>query len=373
MIPRFHATKGYTNDPNGLVFFKGLYHVFFQSADGRMNNLEQPVCWGHAVSRDLVQWQQVENALLPDQPYEKDQGCWSGSAVVKDDKLYLFYTGAARPCASVNVAWSKDGIHFEKYAENPVIPRGPEDADSWEFCDPKVQKIGDVYHMVVGNSANGIGRVVRYTSTDLLHWEYAGVLYENRELGTMLECPDFFPLEDRYVLMVSLYSRRAVMIVGTFDGEHFYAERICQPEQGCSFYAPQSFQTPDGRRLMLGWAFEAEPRPGSTYVGGMTVMRQLRLEGNQICSEPVRELTPLLKAADPCVQITENGVQLFRPDGRPFGYSSAFLHTPAVAFAGERPLRYDGPVENVRILRDEDWLEVFINNGTCNFTVYTSR
>ena len=142
MTPRFHATKGYTNDPNGLVYFNGFYHMFFQSADGRMNNLEQPVCWGHAVSRDLVQWQQVENALLPDQPYEKDRGCWSGSAVVKDDKLYLFYTGAARPCASVNVAWSGDGIHFEKYAENPVIPRGPEDADCWEFRDPKVQENG---------------------------------------------------------------------------------------------------------------------------------------------------------------------------------------------------------------------------------------
>lgn len=370
---RFHLEQGYMNDPNGLVYFKGLYHAFFQSSFGRMIPTERPVGWGHAVSKDLVNWRQVEDALLPDQPYEKDRGCWSGSAVEKDGKLYAFYTGAARPFASVNVAWSDDGIHFTKFDGNPVIARGPADGDDWDFRDPKVQKIGDTYHMVLGNSANGIGRVVRYTSQDLLHWDYAGVLYENGDLGPMLECADFFPLGDRFVLMVSLYTRQAAMIVGQFDGKHFTAERICQPEKGCAFYAPQSFQAPDGRRLLLGWAFETQARGDLPYIGGLTSMRELKLVDGQVHSVPVRELAPYLTQTDPCVAVTDNSVRILRPDGSEFGYTWEYLHLSNFRFEGERPLRYDGPVTDVQILRADGLMEVFINDGSCNFTLYPEQ
>ena len=367
---RFHLSKGYMNDPNGLCFFRGQYHAFFQTSFGRMVPTEAPLGWGHAVSDDLVHWQQLEDALIPDQPYEKDRGCYSGSALEKDGKLYLFYTGAARPSASVNVAVSDDGIHFTKYAGNPVITRGPADGCSWNFRDPKVLKIGSLYHMVVGNSANNIGRVVRYTSQDLLHWEYAGVLYENGELGHMLECADFFPLGDRYVLMVSLYSRKVVMIVGRFDGEHFTAERICQPEKGCSFYAAQTFLAPDGRRLLMGWAFETQARNNLPYIGGTTSTRELKLVDGEVRCVPARELTPYLKQTDPSVRVTENCVSIHRPDGTPFGYTWEFLHTRDPYFEGECPLRYDGPVTDVQILQSEGLMEVFINNGSCNFTFY---
>lgn len=371
MERHFHLKKGYLNDPNGLCVFNGKYHAFFQTSFGRMNPTEKPTGWGHAVSDDLVHWEQLPDAIVPDKPYEKDRGCWSGSAVVKDGRLYAFYTGAARPNASVNVAWSDDGIHFTKYEENPVICRGPADGDAWEFRDPKVQRIGDTYHMVLGNSCNGAGRVVRYTSRDLLHWDYAGVLYENGELGPMLECADFFPLGDRYVLMVSLYSRRAVMIVGSFDGEVFTPERICDPEKGCAFYAPQSFEAPDGRRLLMGWAFETQQRPGAAHIGALTAVRELRLVDGEVRSLPVRELTPYLTESDPCVRVMPDSVQLLHPDGTPFGYTWEYLHIPGYQFDGERPLRFDGNVEDVKILRDGDLLEVFINHGRCNFTAYT--
>jgi len=369
----FHLKTGYMNDPNGLIYFKGRYHAFFQCAFGRMNNLEIPVGWGHAVSEDLVHWHQVEDALLPDKPYEKDRGCWSGGAVVKDGRLYVFYTGAARPNASVNVAWSDDGIHFTKNPGNPVIARGPMDGDPWDFRDPNVLKVGDTYHMVLGNAGPNGGRIVRYTSRDLLDWSYAGVLYENGELGPMLECPDFFPLGDRFVLLLSLYERRTVMVVGTFDGETFTPERICAPEQGCAFYAPQTFQTPDGRRIMLGWVFETDRRPGCSYIGALSAARELRLVDGDVRSVPAKELEKYLKDTDPCVRVTEQSVQILRPDGTAFGYTSDFLHTPFRKFEGEQQVRYDGPVENVKILRDGDTLEVFINDGSCNFIVHTCR
>jgi len=377
----FHVDRGYMNDPNGLVYYNGLYHAFYQSSFGRMDPLEKPVGWGHAVSEDMVHWRQIEDALQAEYPYERNaedrsktgHGCYSGSAVEKDGRLYLFYTSAARPCASVSVAWSDDGIHFTKNPENPVILRGPLDGDDWHFRDPKVQKIGDTYHMVLGNSGPNGGRIVRYTSKDLLHWTYAGVLYENGTLGAMLECPDFFPLGDKYVILASVETRSVVLVVGDFDGETFTPERICTPEQGCSFYAAQTFQGPDGRRMMLAWAFETDLRPRSQHIGCLTVLRELKLVDGEVHSVPIQELEPYLTDTDPCVRITENSVALLRPDGRDFGYPCTFLHARAVQFEGEKPLRYDGPVEDVKILHDGDIMEVFINHGKCNFVAYICR
>lgn len=381
MYMHFHLKKGYMNDPNGLVYYKGKYHAFFQSSFGRLDPLEKPVGWGHAVSEDLVHWQQVEDALKAEHPYEMNddgrsktgQGCYSGSALEKDGRLYLFYTSAARPCASVSVAWSDDGIHFTKYEGNPVIARGPVDGDDWHFRDPKVQQIGDTYHMVLGNSGPNGGRIVRYTSKNLLQWDYVGVLYENGALGDMLECPDFFPLGDRYVILMSLYTRSTAMVVGTFDGETFTPERICTPEKGCAFYAPQTFQGPDGRRMMLGWAFETKLLPGYEHIGCLTVLRELKLVDGCVHCAPIAELAPYLTDTDPCVRIDKNSVTVLRPDGTKFGFTAKFLCSAAINFEGEHPLRYEGPVKNVKILHDGDMLEVFINDGECNFVANISR
>jgi len=123
---RYHLEprKGWMNDPNGLVFFRGRYHAFFQ------HNPHAPAWdtmhWGHAVSDDLLHWEELPIALAPDQWYEDDGGCWSGSAVVLDDRLYLFYTGVSAELGQAQcVAWSDDGLRFHKYANNPVIRRAP--------------------------------------------------------------------------------------------------------------------------------------------------------------------------------------------------------------------------------------------------------
>ena len=97
--PSLHFTpqKGWINDPNGLVFFKGQYHLFYQYNPYHDN--WDSMHWGHAVSRDLIHWEELEPALVPDMPYDNDKngGCFSGSVVVHDDQLFLFYTGRRKP------------------------------------------------------------------------------------------------------------------------------------------------------------------------------------------------------------------------------------------------------------------------------------
>ncbi len=298
----FEPRKGWMNDPNGLVFFRGRYHAFFQHYPyapqwGQMH-------WGHAVSDDLIHWEELPIALYPDQDYENDGGCFSGSAIVKDDRLYLFYTSVSHELKQTqSVAWSDDGIHFTKYEGNPVIRENP--LGYPDFRDPKVSIIGGVYHMVVGTGDASSGKVLLFKSLDLLHWDYSGILFEGAEYAHCIECPDLFPLGDKYVLMFSKIGcreRATHFAVGDLRDGKLMDYRICRPEWGPDFYAPQTFW--DGqRRIMIGWLYHwgKELPEGRDYAGAFTVPRELRLQEGAVCGYPVREATELLKKESPFV------------------------------------------------------------------------
>lgn len=123
----YRPKKGWVNDPNGLVYFNGYYHVFYQHAPDFEIPWQQPMHWGNARTKDFLHWEELPVALYPDREYDND-GCFSGTAIVKDDTLYLFYASIFKPAPTeksvqtVSVAYSRDGVHFEKYAGNPVIP-----------------------------------------------------------------------------------------------------------------------------------------------------------------------------------------------------------------------------------------------------------
>lgn len=306
----FEPEKGWINDPNGLVFFRGRYHAFFQHNPyaahwDRMH-------WGHAVSDDLITWEELPIALSPDEPYEDDGGCFSGSAIVgKDGKLYLFYTSVSHKLGQTqSVAVSDDGLHFEKYSENPVISACPIGAA--DFRDPKVTFIDGRYYMVCGSGKDGAGKILLFTSEDLLEWIYVGVLFESAELSPVAECPDFFKLGDRYLLMYSLMGKReraAAFVVGRFDGERLTAESIQFPEYGPHFYAPQTFS--DGaRRILIAWMYswDKKPEPGAVRAGSFTIPRELSLVNGAVHTYPIAEARGLL--AD-----IGGGVELLRDEG----------------------------------------------------------
>jgi len=265
MRQRYHfmGETGWINDPNGLIYYKGKYHFFFQFNPyyGHWDYMH----WGHAVSEDMLHWEYLPVALAPSESYDDHMrgGCFSGSAIEHDDKLFLMFTGVTNDGKGFEqvqcIAYSEDGIHFEKYAGNPVLTP-PDGVPSHQFRDPKVWKHKDTYYMVCGASRAGKAQALLYRSEDMLHWTFFNVLAESRgEWGYMWECPDFYPMGDKYVLMVSPMGageRTVVYMVGDFDYEtgKFSYQLSGEIDWGHDYYAPQSFVAPDGRRLITAWA-----------------------------------------------------------------------------------------------------------------------
>ena len=149
-------------------------------------------------------------------------------------------------------------VHFTKLAENPLIGQCPLDPLSLHFRDPKVFQWEDgTYRMVCGGSDHEMttSAVMLYKSEDLLHWEYVGPIFQTSEMGPVMECPDLFPLGDKWVLDFSRMDKPQCVqfVVGDFDGEHFTPESFQRPVIGPQFYAPQTFLDPQGRRILIGW------------------------------------------------------------------------------------------------------------------------
>lgn len=312
--PRYHlaARAGWINDPNGLVWFKGWYHAFYQYHP--YSTKWGPMHWGHARSQDLVHWEHLPVALAPEGPEDKD-GCFSGSAVVDGDTLALIYTGHkfhGDPDNEENLyqvqclATSQDGIHFERQGIIVDTPPGVH-----HFRDPKVWREGEFWYMVVGARIGDKGEVQLYRSDDLRQWQYQGVLDEAEDgMGFMWECPDFYALGDKRVLMFSPqgmaakgYHNRNLFqsgcLVGDWQpGKSFVrTQPFAEMDHGHDFYAPQSFLTPDGRRIVISWMDMWEspmPEQQDGWAGMLSLPREVSLNQQQrIEMRPAKELEAL--------------------------------------------------------------------------------
>lgn len=357
LIYHFEPQKGWSNDPNGLVFFNGKYHAFFQY-NPHDTVWSEKIHWGHAVSDDLIHWEQMPISLYPDMPYENNGGVWSGCAVVRDGRLYLFYTAVSRDTGQTQcMAYSDDGVTFTKYEHNPIIRTYPPEA-SGDFRDPKVTKLGDTYYMVVGTGKDNTGKVVFYTSDNLFDWEYQGVLFEDSSNCRVIECPDFFELDGKFVLVYSsrLFPSPCVKAaIGTFDGKTFTPEHIYSPEHGPHFYAPQSFLAPDNTRVQIGWMHHFSERPAPQgYVGAFSIPRELHAKNGKLYSFPIKAARQFLTNSDPLVQVCETAVTL----------GSEFIIPRNCS---------DGLGLNISILRDTKTLEVFLNGGEESFTYWFDK
>lgn len=324
--PNYHftAAENWINDPNGLVYFKGFYHMFYQH--NPLSCEWGPMHWGHAVSKDMVHWRHLPMALYPDEKYDAHEkgGCFSGSAVVHEDKLYIFYTGAVQVNGKVSqtqcLVTSVDGINFKKYEANPVISEYPKHCGSEEFRDPKVIQYGDKWYMVVGTSlgkieTGGDGRILLYVSEDLYNWRFCKAIFEScGEFGTMCECPDFFPLQDKWILTFSpMYHpqmKKAIYCVGSmdFDTFEYKIEYMGDIDVGFDYYAPQTFEDAEGRRICIAWqngwlwmpwCEDFGPTAAEHWQGCMSVPRKISLtENNRLRFEPVDEMEKLYELAN---------------------------------------------------------------------------
>lgn len=302
--PLLHFTPslGWMNDPNGLIFFKGVYHLFYQyhPYQTKWNQMY----WGHAVSKDLITWRELPIALAPSEEYENssDGGCFSGTAIEHEGILYLFYTAVAKNAAGQLiqkqcVAMSEDGIHFSKYENNPIIQTDHLKKENSHFRDPKVWKKDQTFYMLVGVSENQIGKLIMYRSENLFDWDIIGVAFEEPD-AWMLECPDFYELDGRDILTfspVGIKGQYSTYLVGNMDYEsgQFNIDYRGILDYGVDFYAPQTFLSPEGERYVIGWQNGWEwmdewngfgELTENSWCGAMSIPRKMKLKNNQLHS-----------------------------------------------------------------------------------------
>lgn len=293
-IYHFLPPHNWINDPNGLIQFRGEYHLFYQ------HNPAAPgwgtMVWGHAVGPDLVHWTDRPYALLADQPYDKG-GVWTGCMVNDSGTATAVYTGVAPEVQCI--ATSMDGLSWEKFRGNPVIAHPPEGLKVTGFRDPCVGRDEQGWWMVVGSGIEGEGGVLfLYRSQDLKKWSYEGLaLKGNSALGNMWECPNLFPLDGCWALVMSPGALgRAVSMVGRFDGRVFHPEAQGEVDEGGSLYAPQVFRDEHSRAILFGWLREERPDEAvraAGWAGALSLPRQIRLHGGRLAYEPVPEISRL--------------------------------------------------------------------------------
>ena len=396
---KFHLEpkKGWLNDPNGLCYFNGKYHVYFQySPESPYGKGEK--CWGHFESPDMIHWTFCGTVLRPDCPDDKS-GVYSGCGFVKEDTLYLFYTGNVKKDgdfdyitagreANVMLVTTKDGQHMSKkrtLLKNCDYPKNC----SCHVRDPKVWEENGVYNMVLGaRTLDNRGSVLYYTSKDLIRWEF---LKEESypDFGYMWECPDVIELGGKKYLSISpqgvahgKFSHQNVYSSGYFCGKNFI-----EWDYGFDFYAPQTFLAPDGRKIMIGWMGIGDiPYTNPTAKLGwqhcLTVMRELSIDKDgEISALPVSEL---LSLRDECTKIAKNGYfschlpfELDGNTGENFSltlcdylsmsfksgiFTLSFLDQKVSGGREQRFLKISS-LSDIRILFDTSSVEIYLNGG----------
>lgn len=401
----YKAPNCWINDPNGFIWYKGWYHLFYQcfpySAHwGRMH-------WGHAVSKDLVNWEEKGIALFPSKTDDRS-GCFSGSAIEYKDKMYIYYTGVnyteedpenINCCindtftAAQLMITSEDGMKFDNITDKKTVIPPIEDkkiGDKNHTRDPKVWRGKDAWYMVLGSTVDKNGRLLFYKSSDLKTWQYLNYC-EKDGFGWMWECPDFFEIDGKGVTIFSPmgffddgngYDSVAVCMLSSFDentGKMELSENYQLFDYGIDLYAPQSTTDKDGNRVVIAWARmpEAVITEKGEWCGMMCIPRIVDVKNNHVYIRPhtnvknsfVTKLSAPKKSGYMLKTTLKNGESINvggyvikrENDKITTDRSEVFNIKGNYRLIAETPVINDG--YELEIYVDEHLVEVFINNG----------
>ena len=401
----FKAPNCWINDPNGFIWYKGRYHLFYQcfpySAHwGRMH-------WGHAVSKDLVNWEEKGIALFPSKTDDRS-GCFSGSAIEYKDKMYIYYTGVnyteedpenINCCindtftAAQLMITSEDGMKFDNITDKKTVIPPIEDkkiGDKNHTRDPKVWRGKDAWYMVLGSTVDKNGRLLFYKSSDLKTWQYLNYC-EKDGFGWMWECPDFFEIDGKGVTIFSPmgffndgngYDSVAVCMLSSFDentGKMELSENYQLFDYGIDLYAPQSTTDEDGNRVVIAWARmpEAIITEKGEWCGMMCIPRIVDVKNNHVYIRPhtnvknsfITKLSAPKKSGYMLKTTLKNGESINvggyvikrENDKITTDRSKVFNIKGNYRLIAETPVINDG--YELEIYVDEHLVEVFINNG----------
>lgn len=402
------APGNWINDPNGFIFYRGLYHLFYQHFPyaprwGTMH-------WGHAVSPDLVHWTHLGVALFPTKGYDQN-GVFSGTAVEVDGQLRLYYSAVrylARDDDDIHVpldgnfvtsqalVTSEDGMHFDNWAKTQVLPvlTDPAVGDAKDTRDPKVWRSGGSFYMLLGSTTpERQGRALFFRSENGRDWTFVNQ-FTAPDFGTMLECPDLFALEGTHLFLGSPmgvnpepgYPDLAKYAPADFDQETCTL-RLRTPlrllDWGLDLYAPQTTLDAAGRRVLVGWMRMARPVTHAAdergpWIGQMCLPRVVEVRDGEIVfsphpnvvaqfTQPVEHPAPdrplrVLATLRPGESLNLFGYHLAWTDGKLTADRSAVLDGAASCPTAETP-PISGDVCPLEIYVDQNLVEVFVNQG----------
>jgi beta-fructofuranosidase len=325
MRPQYHLlpASGWMNDPCGPIYWRGRYHMVFQYNDAPISGVK---LWAHATSLDMVHWRREPIALAPTPGGPDAEGCWTGTAAVVDGKPTFLYTGVVKSTAdhatlsdgstylreSVCMAIAEDDplLHWRKL-QQPVIAAPPAGMQVAGFRDPSPWRdVNDgQWYLVVASGQRGVGgMVLLYKSADFRHWDYLHPLARSKwngkqtdvvGSGEMWECPDFFELDGKHVLIHSTEGL-TVWQIGTLDRTAmlFQAESEGVLDRG-AYYAPKSQLDAKGNRILWGWIQETRPQNeygAAGWSGMMSLPRRLSIANGVLVMEPAPEIAFLRTA-----------------------------------------------------------------------------
>lgn len=315
--PKIHLTptRGWMNDPNGFVYYNGEYHLFYQyfPYDTEWGTMH----WGHATSRDLINFENHPIAIYPTKQYDRN-GCFSGTALIKDNKLHFYYTGIkylrsedenihkpydnnSYEACQVKIS-SLDGYKFDNYNDKKIIIEPIRDdklGHKTHTRDPKVWKHGDEYSMILGSKfkregeSRYIGEALFYTSKDGEEWQYKNRCYDET-IGDMWECPDLLQVDGKYILIMSPehitndgvnYENNSIYTIVNYDEKTCdmkIVNKYCYLDQGLDVYAPQTTLDKEGNRIVIGWVRMPEKFQGEDWIGMMTLPRVIHVIDNTV-------------------------------------------------------------------------------------------
>lgn len=291
----FTAKQGWTNDPHGVIFYGGKYHMFYQY-NPQAITWNEACHWGHAISDDLRNWVELPIALTP----QNEIGCWSGSAVVNGEDVVILYTSIRHDdwgLGAVAIAASSGDLEIWDRIEMPdVIPGPPLNMAITAFRDPFVWKDNFGWKAVLGAGIIGFGgTVLQYSSADLVNWHFDGEVASrsNEELeplwtGKVWECPQLIDLGDKWLLAVSVWEDDVLHYVayslGSYDGLKFSPGEWRRLTYGSSAYATTIFRDQEQRPVIMSWLRETNNQApkGSPWASSMSLPFELELVGDEL-------------------------------------------------------------------------------------------
>ena len=360
MSPRptkhFTPLSNWINDPNGLIFHEGFYHLFFQH--NPFENKWGHMSWGHARSKDLIKWEELPVAI----PEQSDHAIFSGCTVFDavNNRLVAIYTGAAKSNQSQYLAYSYDGgVTWQEIQK--VL-----DLNMENFRDPKVIRFQEKWIMAVAKSNEY--KISFFESLDLLNWNFLSDFHAP-EIQDIYECPDLFELDGSWVLIISsnpgnpLGGSTSRYFVGDFDGKEFKPKGSVKFfDLGPDNYAVVTFYG-TAEKIAIGWMNNwhyANEVKREIWNGSMTAARKLRISDGKLSQSFIGESKFFNVDSDVFQFNYQNGALKFRVVGDKLEIDRSELWDATIA---RFQVPISGPFE-IEALFDAGSIEMFINGDS---------